>query len=331
MDFIIADENRIEQGTLDVAQTIDIDNLELYDFEIEMFVEDVNYKGIKHGAFLFAPGTEYGGRFGKIKSRTKSEKITWSGFTWRGMLEKKIVQPAAGQDYHIVSGDANEILRDLIGDMSPLFVVPDKKSGINIKSYQFDRYTTVRKGMENMLLKYGGKLYIHVEQGEENEPFTVFAECVVAKDYSTEIEYSQDSPFDFTATDKKDGINHLICLGSGDLKDREVIHLYADPDGNISKTQSFFGANEIADVFDYSSAESTADLEKYGIRDFGEKMSYKLFEVEITDGAEYDIGDIIAGKDQNTGLAIVAPICGKIFRMSKDGREEIEYRMKVNE
>jgi hypothetical protein len=33
------------------------------------------------------------------------------------------------------------------------------------------------------------------------------------------------------------GVNHLICLGSGELQNRIVVHLYVDADGNISQTQ----------------------------------------------------------------------------------------------
>ena len=255
----------------------------------------------------------------------------WQGYTWRGLLDKKIIQPAAGQDYYTVSGDANTILKTLIGDMAPLFSVPDTASGIMVTNFQFDRYTTVRKGMEKMLRKYGGKLYIHAEQGAENEPFSVIVECVEAQNYSTEIEYSQDSNFNFEIENKRNGINHLICLGSGELKDRQVVHLYADAQGNISETQSFFGVDEISEIFDFSSAESLEDLRNYGLERFQEKMNRKTFSVDITDGTEYDIGDIIAGQDFTAGMTIIAPVTGKIFRMDENGAESVEYMLEVDE
>lgn len=336
MDIILADANRIEQGFFLAAYTIDIENNSSstqpnFDFEITLSAEHVNYKGIDYGTYMFVPGTEYGGRFGHLKAETQESEAAWQGYTWRGMLDKKIIQPAAGQDYYTVSGDANTILKTLIGDMAPLFSVPEKDSGIMINNFQFDRYTTVRKGMEKMLRQYGGKLYIHAEEGEENEPFTVVVECVELKNYSTEIEYSQDSDFSFEIESKRNGVNHLICLGSGELKDRQVVHLYVDAQGNISKTQSFFGVDEITEIYDFSSAESLEDLENYGMERFREVMNRKTFSVNITDGTEYDIGDIIAGKDFTTGMTITAPITGKIFRMDETGAESVEYMLEVDE
>lgn len=336
MDIILADTNRIEQGFLLASYEIDIENNSSstqpnFDFEITLAAEHVNYKGIDYGTYMFAPGTEYGGRFGHLKAETQGSEAAWQGYTWRGMLDKKIIQPAAGQDYYTLSGDANTILKTLIGDMAPLFSVPDTSSGIMVTNFQFDRYTTVRKGMEKMLRQYGGKLYIHAEQGAENEPFSVIVECVEAQNYSTEIEYSQDSDFAFEIENKRNGINHLICLGSGELKDRQVVHLYSDAQGNISKTQSFFGIDEISEIFDFSSAESLEDLENYGMERFQEVMNRKTFSVNITDGTEYDIGDIIAGQDFTAGMTIIAPVTGKIFRMDESGAESVEYMLEVDE
>ena len=61
----------------------------------------------------------------------------------------------------------------------------------------------------------------------------------------------------------KMGINHLICLGLGELKNRTVIHLYADANGVISRTQTQFGSDEVTNVYDYAGAE-TENLIKSG-------------------------------------------------------------------
>ena len=50
-------------------------------------------------------------------------------------------------------------------------------------------------------------------------------------------------------------INHMICLGKGELKDRLVIDLYVDQNGKIGQTQFFQGVDEIADIYDSSSSE----------------------------------------------------------------------------
>ena len=56
-----------------------------------------------------------------------------------------------------------------------------------------------------------------------------------------------------------------MCLGKGELAQRTVIDLYADESGNVSKTQSMFGIDEVERAYDYSSAED-ADLEQEGIK-----------------------------------------------------------------
>ena len=78
------------------------------------------------------------------------------------------------------------------------------------------------------------------------------------------LEYSQDNKVSFLTKDVGNGINHLICLGKGELKDREVLHLYADTSGNISESQSLFGEEERAATYDYGSVESTEELRKGG-------------------------------------------------------------------
>ena len=53
-----------------------------------------------------------------------------------------MIEPPEGQDYKIVSGEANSILKELIADLSldDLFTASSVESSINIL-YQFDRYT----------------------------------------------------------------------------------------------------------------------------------------------------------------------------------------------
>ena len=46
--------------------------------------------------------------------------------------------------------------------------------------------------------------------------------------------------------------NHLICLGSGELKNRIVLHFYADERGNISTTQTLFGIDERTTTYNYT-------------------------------------------------------------------------------
>ena len=114
-------------------------------------------------------------------------------------------------------------------------------------------------------------------------------------------------------------MNHLICLGSGELKDRTVIHLYVQADGSIGKTQYYTGIDEVAEVYENTNAEAE-DLEEGG-RDRLEKLIGKqTFKMDVSSlGMEVDIGDIIGGRDYITGIYVKKPVTGKSgnIRMAK--------------
>ena len=59
-----------------------------------------------------------------------------------------------------------------------------------------------------------------------------------------------------------------------------------------------------------------------------ERMNSKTFKPSIKDGIteEYEIGDIIAGRDYITGITVRKPVIGKIYTYSK-GTEKIEYKI----
>jgi hypothetical protein len=146
------------------------------------------------------------------------------------------------------------------------------------------------------------------------------------------VDYSQDEQFD---TDQVDleiektyrHVNHLICLGSGDLAERQVIHLYADKQGEISHTQSLKGIDEVTAVYDYANVESLEELEAEGIEKLKEYVTGGC--VKLSFDAEsnvYDIGDIVGAKDIITGITVTTQISSKIVTINK-GQISIEYKV----
>ena len=113
--------------------------------------------------------TEYGGRDDDgVCVDTGKETVTYSGRTWQGILSKKIVCPDDGQDYLVLSGDANEVLGFLIQriGVGDLFETPSEKAGITITSYQMDRYIDAYTGMRKMLKCAGAKLVMYYREGK---------------------------------------------------------------------------------------------------------------------------------------------------------------------
>lgn len=316
MDLICMDKNGIEKGVLR-NYSLDLDCGDTNDFQIAVGIYN---NALKHTDMFYIENTEYGGIIDSVKADTRNSKIYYSGRTWRGILSKKIIRPLPGDDYYIVSGEANSIIEELIDyvDLNNLFVVPGT-TDIIINTYRFNRYTDLLSGINAMLKTANARLKIRYKNGFVE----LSAEPVI--DFSDEIEFSQDGKIYFVAEDNKGGINHLICLGSGELSARQVIDLYVDANGNIGTTQHYFGTDEIVDIFDYPNAESLQELTDNGIRRLQELTNSQSVEVNIED-MELELGDIIAGREEVTGLYISRPITQKIVRIN-NGITKIEYKV----
>ena len=81
-------------------------------------------------------------------------------------------------------------------------------------------------GLVKMLKSVGYRLDIRYVQGSANEIGWVQVQAVPIADYSKEYEFSEDNNMHFTMDENKRGVNHLICLGKGELQNRIVAHLY---------------------------------------------------------------------------------------------------------
>ncbi|NCD04411.1 MAG: hypothetical protein EOM00_15805, partial [Clostridia bacterium] len=134
------------------------------------------------------------------------------------------------------------------------------------------------------------------------------------------------------------GINHLICLGKGNLKDRLVIHLYVQEDGTIGNNKFYTGEDERTSVYDYSSCESAEELQEKGIERLKELMSYTNMDMDLYNQSlsglkgmpeDVAIGDIVGGRDKDTGIYLSKQITQKIVAV-KSGRESINYKVGGN-
>ena len=232
--------------------------------------------------------------------------------------------------YLIISGDANaciEYVVNRIGLPSSLFVPSAEESGVMVEKYQFERYTDAYTGLCDMLASVGMRLSIVHENG------VVQLAAVPAIDYSQSQEFEAALiPYETKAYKNKP--NHLVCLGSGELENRIVVHLYMDADGNISQTPTFTGIDDYTVIFDYPNAaggedvteeEQIADLIASGTEKFIELQTADEIDIDfdIADDAYY-IGDIIGTYDQETDLFVSAVIFKKIVTV-KNGRVTVNY------
>ena len=230
--LILADQNLKDIAPV-MDAGIDIAIGEENDYEIKI-PRDEWWLEYTFGNVFYIKDTEYGGIIGEMDTSTAEDTISLLGRTWRGMLDKKIICPPHGQDYKKVSGELNSVLNSLITEQfDDYFVVSQDDTGVSLTNYQFDRYCTLLAGITKMLQSVGYRLRIRYVQQERGQPGYVELSSVPIIDYSEQIELSQDSQLNFTFKNCRNGVNHLICLGKGELQDRQVIDLYVQEDGSI--------------------------------------------------------------------------------------------------
>ena len=296
------------------------------DYEIKIRRDQWDERYV-YGNIFYVKNTEFGGIIGRKKVNTEQDTISLYGRTWRGKLDKKVIRPPVGQDYRKVSGELNTVLNTLVTEQfNDYFVVSQADTGVTVTNYQFDRYCTLLAGMTKMLKSVGYKLHIEYVQQERGQPGYVELSAVPIVDYSEQIELSQDSRLNFTFDETKNGVNHLVCLGKGELQDRQVIDLYVGQNGSIGTTQYYTGIQEVAEVYENTSTE-TEELEEKGREKLQELMNSTSFsmDVEALD-MEVEIGDIIGGRDYVTGMYAAKPIAKKIYKVS-GGSASLEYEI----
>ena len=317
--IIVADANGAEVRSLLFTEY----DFEIGDTENSFLVTCLRseWETITDGSRIYIPGTEYGGLFKRLKTNTKNGTISVGGYTWRGMLQNKILCPDAGDDYATDSGELNAIIGARVSAAFPgLFIGSNESTGIEV-DYQYNRYVTLYDGLKAMLksVDYKMRISYDVETGK------VVVEAVPIVDYSSQIEYSSDMNANYYMTQEGTGVNHLICLGSGELRNRTVVDLYVDGNGNISQTQTFYGADEIAQVYDYAGA-AREDLIQSGTDQLKNLRNQNSFRIDLETVTDVEIGDIVGGRDYTSGMRMTAPITTKVVTW-RNGFETTEYKL----
>lgn len=299
-----------------------------YDFEVGdeensylVTCNSAEWETIEDGSRVYIPNTEYGGLFKRLEVDTKKGTVACGGYTWRGMLQNKIIIPPTGHDYATDSGELNAVIGARVSAAFPnLFEGSTTPTGITV-NYRYNRYVTLYDGLKAMLKSVGYKMQISYDQ----ETAKVIVEAVPIVDYSNQIEYSSDMNADYTMNMEATGVNHLICLGQGELRDRTVVHLYVDANGNISQTQTFFGVDEIVSVYDYAGA-TRDDLIQSGTEQLAQEVNKNTFKIELESEKDVAIGDVVGGRDYITGMRMTAPITTKVVTW-RNGFETTEYKL----
>lgn len=318
MDLIYANEAREDLGVLR-DYTLDLaygggEN----DFELTVSTGE---NPCAPGYVIYVEGTDYGGVIDRVDVKTESDTLTYAGRTWHGVLEHKILAPDAGEDYLTLTGDANRVLEQLIArcGLEELFQADEADSGIMLRNARMERYIAAYTGIVKLLARAGAKLVMRYTAGR-------VAVCAVPRVlYDEETQAGPPVDFDLSRTERK--VNHLVCLGAGELSARTVVDLYADADGAISQTQTYTGAQEVAEVYENTNAETEADLIADGTARLEELREVDRIELSLSeDGTAYDVGDQVRATEQTTGLTVTQIVRKKIVTI-RAGEASVAYEI----
>lgn len=296
------------------AERKPIKELTSYEIDIAWGESENNFElttdsPLEAGQLIWMDGTAAGGIIDTVQTK-QSKSITYKGRTWHGIMASRIVQPPSGADYKTVSGDLNAILRSLIADagLSSLFTVSQDSSGISIGSTQIDRYVSLLSALLKLLRNSSATLLIDCSDNQIN--------LSIRKSSSIRADSER---VEFTAARDHHPVNHLIGLGKGELKAREIIHRYADRDGNISAKQTLFGIDEVQATYELSNKSGRELITGVEQQLKALQTGANAVDLDFTgDTTGIEIGDCVTASDAITGITTTARTVKKIIKVNHD-------------
>lgn len=263
---------------------------------------------ISQGCFVYLDGerSEFGGVVDDIETTSRGSTLTVSGRTWHGILASRIVCPPAGAGHAVLTGDANACIAEVLElcEAGDPFAAATAESGIRVDGYTMPRYCDAYAGITGMLASAGASLDVSYHRGS----------CTLgAKPAALASAYSEDIGLDLK---RRRATNHLVCLGSGELADRTVVHLYADAQGRVSREQSIFGAAHMADVYELSNASDEAELVREGAEQLESMQSADTAEIDGELSGTYRIGQTVTARDERRGASAEETVTQLIARVS---------------
>lgn len=305
------------------AAHVDAGAIQTFEMDLAFGADEQNFEiafpepTLSGGELLYIDGTEYGGIVDEITKSTETDNVIYKGRTWHGMFAGKIVKPPSNADYYVLSGDANACIASLLTKvgLTDVLTARSTSAGISV-NYQFERFCNAYDGLLKMLSSANAVLRIERHDGITE----LWAEPRV-----TITDEADSDIIDFALTDSIRVPNHLVCAGEGELQERVVVDLYADTAGNVSQTQTQFGVDEIAVLYNYNNADSEKLVED-GTKELRVYQQGGGADLQVNNKGDWHVGDSIQVRDNNSGLVITSTIAKKIVKV-KDGVLSVDYEI----
>ncbi|MDY2723905.1 MAG: hypothetical protein SOV20_08845 [Coriobacteriales bacterium] len=272
------------------------------------------------GGLLYLEGSDVGGIVRGYDSKSDMGTFSVTGDTWTGVLDRRVLKPPSGSAYRTVSGDARDCLAEIVSvlGLGKLFYVQSGKVGVTIShtftgstdSTQQDagRYMGGWAAIWQMLSANGLSCAFAWDDSRRMVRMRVGVAATRTDDES------KNAGLASLSVSISKPVNHLICLGKGELAGRTVLDLYADASGAVSTTQTITGVDEIADVYDDSGAEDTTKLEADGRKKLKELYSQSQeITISAASGMTLALGDIVGGTDKKSGMSATATVTKRVL------------------
>lgn len=309
-DVILADGKltphaSVSQVTLDWACGTD-------ENDFELTIDDPDAPEIERGWYFWLDGSDVGGRIvdRRVSVAGGTSTTIWIGQSWTGMLAAKILQPDANQDYLTVSGKLPDILKNLLKriGLDTVFTV-DSSDASTLSNWMFQnpRYVDAYTGLRTLLASCGRRLDFKASGNK------ILLGIVPVQTIANTID---SDLVDFKAETNRRAVNHLIGLGSQDLKNRLVVNCFADAKGAVSDKQTFSGVDEVCAIYDYSNADYDA-LKSETKKHLQELQTGGSVEVTLSDdvGDGLRVDDKIVATDQASGVNVTAVVTKRVVKI----------------
>lgn len=319
MGLMYTNKNKEIQNFL-VGASLDVENGENNSIQLSMAIEDFTL--ITENCYVFDNDfPQFGGRLDKVTVNTANESVTWSGRSFAGILDEKIVVPPVGQSYLTINGSFGRVINQLLSltGLDDVFYTDLLDTETGTESYKINRYVSVLSALKSIADSLDFSLKIVYNKNERK----ILISANERKTAGVGEELNSDQ-FSFSVEKDYRKVNFLICLGSGELAERTVVYLHYNEETDSIEEVSEYLSDTIQAVYDYSNAESREELINSGVERFKELRNTENIDISPPEDSVYNVGDNISAKENNTGIVIVKTV-KKIIYVSDGETTSIRY------
>lgn len=298
LDLIYTNQERVEQGVLDGYVLTMTYGCTENNFEAVFGTQSA--PALTGGCLVYCEGTEYGGIVRERETRTDDGTSRFIGSTWHGVLDEHVIEPPSGQTHLKLDCDAHEALGIIVASvgLADIFAVSARPSGIHVKADI--RYRRAYAAIVAMLAREGAKLTVRWQRDRallSAEPAALWSSM-------------NSSNANFAIRKNYRPVNHLICLGKGEMLERAIVHVYADDRGNVSRVKRLSGLDEVSDTY-VVTTDSADELYAKGADRLAKLQETDEVDMQSELIDDYAIGDFVTAANLEAGQSADAIVTSK--------------------